>query len=360
MKTAKNKSQFDWAIIGAGPAGIAAVGKLLDAGVPADQLVWIDPAFAVGDFGTRWRNVPSNTKVGLFLKYLEASKAFNYRHCTENFALNNADPQKTCFLHLMGEPLQWVTQQLTQNVIALKDSVQELKMKNHYWNITLSQSTLEAKKVILAIGSEPQMLAHPNVHTLSLEIALDRERLIKNCNPEDTIAVFGSSHSAILILRELLESCSPKKVINFYRSPLRYALDLGNEILFDDTGLKGSTAEWARANLHGTAPEKLQSLFSSAENIEQYLPHCNKVIYAVGFARRGINVTGLSELKYNPYTGIIAPGLFGLGIAFPQAKIDRFGNLEYRVGLWKFMDYLSAILPVWMNYPTRELASVAC
>jgi hypothetical protein len=131
---------------------------------------------------------------------------------------------------------------------------------------------------------------------------------------------------------------------------LRYAVDLGDEILFDDTGLKGSTAEWARANLHGTLPEKLEHVFSSKEHVEHYLPHCNKAIYAVGFTRRNIAITGLGELDYNPYNGIIAPGLFGLGIAFPQAKTDRFGNLEYRVGLWKFMDYLSTILPVWMRY----------
>ena len=44
---------FDWAVIGAGPAGIAAIGKLLDAGIEPQRIAWIDPTFAVGDFGTQ-------------------------------------------------------------------------------------------------------------------------------------------------------------------------------------------------------------------------------------------------------------------------------------------------------------------
>lgn len=351
MKISANSRDFDWAVVGAGPAGIAAVGKLLDAGVHPKRLAWIDPSFSVGDFGVKWRNVPSNTTVGLFTKYLLASKAFNYAECKVNFALNNTDPSQTCFLHLMDEPLQWVTQELMKKVSVHKDFVDELQMKNQHWHLTLSKSNIQAKNVVLAIGAEPKSLSNPGVEPISLEIAMDRELLVKHCNPEDTIAVFGSSHSAILIIRSLLEATPVKKVINFYRAPLRYAVDLGDEILFDDTGLKGSTAEWARANLHGTPPKKLQQVYSSQEHVEHYLPHCNKAIYAVGFSRRNIAITGLGELDYNPYNGIIAPGLFGFGIAFPQAKTDRFGTLEYRVGLWKFMDYLSTILPVWMRYP---------
>ena len=34
---------YAWAVIGAGPAGIAAVGKLLDHGVADKDIVWIDP-----------------------------------------------------------------------------------------------------------------------------------------------------------------------------------------------------------------------------------------------------------------------------------------------------------------------------
>lgn len=86
------KNNFDWAVIGAGPAGIAAVGKLIDAGIPAPNIIWLDPAFAVGDFGAKWRQVPSNTKVSLFLKYLNSCAAFHYNQCAARYELHHLDP----------------------------------------------------------------------------------------------------------------------------------------------------------------------------------------------------------------------------------------------------------------------------
>ena len=37
----------------------------------------------------------------------------------------------------------------------------------------------------------------------------------------------------------------------------------------------------------------------------------------------------MRTLDYNDRSGIIAPGLFGFGIGFPEAKVDRFGTLEH-------------------------------
>ena len=178
-----------------------------------------------------------------------------------------------------------------------------------------------------------------------------QERIKKHSSANDTIAVFGSSHSAILVLRNLVET-GAKRVINFYRSPLLYAAFFKDWILFDDTGLKGTTAEWAREHIDGKLPKNLERVYSNEENIEHYLPQCDKAIYAVGFERRTLpTIEGIGHVTYIEQCGIIAPGLFGLGIAFPEAKYNPFGMLEYRVGLWKFMDYLQNVLPVWLQYP---------
>ncbi len=69
-------TEYVWTVIGAGPAGIATVGRLLDHGIEPDEIAWIDPDFTGGDFGTRWRGVSSNTRVAGFLNYLAASPAF--------------------------------------------------------------------------------------------------------------------------------------------------------------------------------------------------------------------------------------------------------------------------------------------
>jgi cation diffusion facilitator CzcD-associated flavoprotein CzcO len=344
------QTEFDWAVIGAGPAGIAAVGKLLDNGVSAERIAWIDPAFTVGDFGNKWRKVPSNTKVKLFLNFLMACESFRFSACENKFAIHDANPNLTCQLHLMADPLQWVTEQLKQQVQTKVGFVKHLKLIKRRWELLLENESIYAKQVVIAVGAEPKTLPLAGVETIPLNVALDTDELAKTCNANDTVAVFGSSHSAILIIRFLLESTNVKKVINFYREPLRYAVYLDNEILFDDTGLKGTTADWARDNIDGSTPHKLLRVFSSPENINKYLPECTKAVHAVGFQRRSIPIDGLDSCNYNDRSGIIAPGLFGFGIAYPEAKTDRFGTIEYRVGLWKFMDYITRLMPVWLQY----------
>jgi len=346
------QSSFDWAVVGAGPAGIAAVGKLIDHGVDPKKIAWIDPEFKVGDFGKLWPNVSSNTKVKLFIQYLNECKAFDYQSCKNDYELHSADPDQTCYLRLMVGPLQWVTDQLVGLVNTVKGIAQTIRLKNRCWEIKLSKDVIYAKSVVLAVGAEPTVLPSSGPKTIALTDALDSERLVPSCDANDVFAVFGSSHSAILVIKDLLD-CGVKKVINFYLEPLRYAVDLGDWILFDDTGLKGITAEWARANVDGKLPERLQRVISSEENLTQHLPECNKVVYAVGFKPRQLPViTGLESVQYNEQSGIIAPGLFGLGIAFPECKINPFGTPEYRVGLWKFMDYLNRVMPVWLKYGT--------
>jgi len=344
-------TSFDWAIIGAGPAGIAAVGKLIDHGIAPRKIAWIDPEFTVGDFGTKWRKVSSNTKVALFLKFFEDCASFQYS-AAPDFAINQADPEKTCLLELAAEPLQWITDHLKDKIHAIHGKVQHLTLYDRHWHITLAESTLRAKNVVVTTGAEPKSLSFPGIEEIHLTTALDPNQLKAACHKDDVVAVFGASHSAIIILKSLLEECHVKKVINFYLSPLRYAVYLDDEILFDDTGLKGTTAEWAREHINGTLPSKLERVVSSEEAIRANLPLCNKAIYATGFQKRLIPVDGMLTLEYNNRNGIIAPGLFGLGIAFPEAKTDRFGTLEYRVGLWKFMDYLNRVMPVWLKYGT--------
>lgn len=344
-------TSFDWSVVGAGPGGIAAVGKLIDQGIDPKKILWIDPEFKVGDFGTCWRNVSSNTKVGLFWKYFAECRSFEYDPVATNFVIHQEDPDATCFLSLAADPLQWITDNLKNKVHVAQDKVQHLKLVDRHWEITLRNHKLRAKNVILATGAEPKSLSFPGgSEEISVFTALDPEKLKEACHKDDVVAVFGSSHSAMIILKTLIEECQINKVINFYQSPLRYAVYFDDWILFDDTGLKGKTAAWAREHIDGRLPAKLERVISHEETIRTVLPLCNKVIYATGFQKRLIPVEGMHSLEYNEQSGIIAPGLFGFGLAFPEAALNRFGTLEYRVGLWKFMDYLNKIMPVWLKY----------
>ena len=347
-----NNHTFQWAIIGAGPAGIAAVGKLLDSGIEPKNIVWLDPNFNVGDLGHLWKNVSSNTKVKLFKDFLQAVPPFLYEKAPVDFELNHLPPQDTCILDCIVKPLQWVSDHLVNTVHAKNESVRCLTLTNRQWAIQSDTQTYHAKNVILATGAVPEALSYAGIETLPFDIAIDKMRLGSVVKPTETYAVFGSSHSAIIIIRHLVD-LGVKKIINFYRSPCKYAIDMGDWILFDNTGLKGQSAEWARQHIDGVLPKNLVRYISNPANIERYLPECDKAIYAIGFMpRETLSIQGYDAEEYNPHVGIIGPGLFGLGIAYPEIKPDKFGSVEPQVGLWKFMVYLNNILPVWFKYHT--------
>lgn len=341
---------YDWAVVGAGPAGIAVVGKLLDNGVEGRRIAWIDPKFAVGDFGAKWDQVSSNTKVHRFQRYLRECKSFDIGAYESSFALSSMNPDEVCTLQDVTGPLQRITDHLRTMVTAIRSRASSVNSEDgRTWEIRLGRDRVLSRKVVLAIGAEPKKL-HYRTPTISLEDALDVGKLARRVGGRDVIGVFGSSHSAIMAVRNLLElEDRPRQVFNFYRNPLRYAVDYGDWILYDNTGLKGKTAAWAKDKIDGKEFDGLLRVESTRENIERYLPRCSKVIYGVGFEPREIPVHGVDPLRYDQDTGVIAPGLFGCGIAYPKKVIDRAGNVEYDVGLWKFMSHLQRVVPIWMN-----------
>ncbi len=341
---------FKWAVVGAGPAGIAAVGKLLDEGIKPSELLWIDPYFEVGDLGRYWKNASSNTKAKLFVSFLKELKAFSYDSIQHQFALTELDPEDTCLLKAVTDPLQSITRALKSKVSHLQDTVEAMSLQQNQWHITTTDSHCKANQVILATGCDPKPAPYTTPDTIAIEKAIDKNILSTQVSRHNTIAVFGSSHSAIMIAQHLVE-IGVQKIINFYRSPCKYAVEMDDWILFDNTGLKGKTARWAKAHIDGKHPDNLERYLSTEEALRQHLPRCDKAIYAIGFEPRNTpKIKGLSGLKHNTRTGIIAPGLFGFGIGFPEAKADPYGNLEMQIGLWKFMTYLKRVMPLWLRY----------
>lgn len=328
------EENFDWAVVGAGPAGMAAVAKLLDAGVR--RIAWIDPEFRVGDLGSKWQHVPGNTKVELFMRFLNASPSFAYQ---PGYPIDRLDPGETCLLRDVVVPLQAIADRLRTKVSAIEGTVLSLKQESGGWTLEMEGRRLFANKVIAAIGSEPKKLEGPSI---SLECALHPDRLKNEIKSGDVVGIFGSSHSAVLALANLMRTTAAK-VYNFYRTPHRYAIYQDGWILYDDIGLKGFTAKWAREHLDTSTLPKLHRMLVTDALFAKSLSECNKTIYAIGFeARELVKETHCQE------TGKIQPRLFGCGIAFPQVRIDPVGNPVIRIGLWKFMDDLNRLIPLWI------------
>lgn len=341
-----------WAVVGAGPAGIMAVCQLLDDGVNEKDIVWIDSFFEVGDFGRYWSQVPSNTPVELFIQVLES---FNCVELSSSSPLFSMDKDGPCLLGEVAKELQTFTTLLKNKVNCIHQTVTSLDKTPSGWQLKTKDDELKSKKVILATGSvEKTLNLSSKASVISLHKALDPELLQQEIGPEDNVAVFGSSHSAILVLKNLVDmGCY--HIYNFYQSPCRYALKTPHGNLFENTGLKAIAATWALENIEGNPRDDITRLKSHSENIDVYLPKCQKIIYAVGFDRRSelcVDGVALSDIVYDNRTGIIAPDLFGLGIAFPQRVIDHWLREEDSIGLLKFLNHLKSAMPLWRSYPS--------
>lgn len=337
-----------WVVIGAGPSGIASIGYLLDYGIHPEQIIWIDPDFAGGDICHKWSEVPSNTKVGLFHQFFKQCESFGIDKAP-TFPLFHLPEADTCSLKYLVEPLRWVIQYLAQKIQTIPDKCVSIQTNNMQWQLNLaSGQVIMADKVILAIGAEAKAKLYEQPQEISLEQALNPIILKSLILPQGTVAVFGSSHSAILAIKNLIE-IGVKQVINFYRQPLRYAVYHQDWILYDNTGLKGTAAKWAKENIENNLTDKLQRHQSTTENLALYLPQADKVVYAIGFNRRQILLNNNMINTYDDQTGTITKNLYGIGIAFPEQVTDREGNKEFNVGLWKFMRFLEKNIEQWIH-----------
>ena len=342
-------NRFDWCVIGAGPAGISAVGKLLDAGISAKKIAWIDPQFNVGDLGSKWYRVHGNTKVKCLKKYFSHCKSFEMGE-DPNFRMFSLDENRACLLADIVDPLLWITQRFMNRVNSFNETVCSLSINNHHWYIELTQQTLIAGQVILATGSIPKTLPSDRP-IIPPEVAMNDEKLAQLDLSQQTVGVYGSSHSAVVAMINLLNN-DVKKVINFYRQPTKYAVYLDDFILFDNTGLKDYAADWARENIDGKWPDRLERVHCSSKEKDTKREQCDYLIFTIGFEKRDdIQINPYKHsLPYNESNGIIAPGLFGLGIAYPCRVTDPLGNVEHDVGLNKFMCHLDHVLPIWLQY----------
>lgn len=341
---------YEAVVVGAGPAGITAVGNLLDARI--DRILWVDDAFDGGRVNKYYREVPSNTKVKLFVDFATAVSPF--RKIVSNVPsrdrweepsasdgvpidskqdklqpMRQLDQETGCFLAHPAEMCVMLTQGLkkTPGVITQKGKVSAatLDEQSSLWSINISTdsntpqdiTTAQAKRILLCTGSspvdpplpyEPQGLKHIHLDTALSPTKL--AALLPASSTPTTIAVIGASHSAVLVLRNLsdlaLSHDTPNLHIKWFtRHPLRYAEYEDGFIARDNTGLKGEAAVWARENLE---PETLPSSAISkvltkiayekgAEKAvyEEHLPGVEYVVQAIGYTRDPLPTLRLSS-----------------------------------------------------------------
>lgn len=385
------RSIYKAVVVGAGPAGITAVGNLLEKNVK--PILWIDDQFKGGRVNKAYREVPSNTKVKLFIDYAEALESFRQivdttpsPHAID--ILRKMPSDQCCSLSFAADMLLLLTDGLLKHPdvdshFGRASSASFDSVLNH-WNVVAQQSSgdhcnvsVASPLLVFCTGSSPNVQSLPvkiaGSVSLDLDIALTPSLLAKTIPTQPTtIGVIGASHSAILVLMNLYKLATTThpdlKIKWFTRHALQYAVYMDGWILRDNTGLKGEAAAWARANLEPETFVK-SNVSKYVTKIEyqrgnestiyaEHMPGCDRYVQAIGYTRDPIptitkkqgETTIRIEPTFDQNTGGFVdvekkrvPGLYAAGIAFPNQITDPHGNVEHAVGFWKFMMYVKKI-----------------
>ncbi|RDW81762.1 uncharacterized protein DSM5745_05319 [Aspergillus mulundensis] len=382
-------------VVGAGPAGLAVVGNLLEKQL--GTIVWVDPYFQGGRVNRKYREVPSNTKVALFQAFATAVQPF--RSVINSTRIPNAfttmaklDQETTCHLHHAADVVRSLTDGIVKmdQVHAFRGHVTAANLdRTHSWTVRIqgadTPDDLEVmtSRLILCTGSSPAQTPMPvdadNVQRLDLDVVLKPSELASTLPQKapTTVAVVGASHSAILALlnlHDLARSSHPHLRIKWFtRHPLRYAEYKDGWILRDNTGLKGRAADFARQQLEDSAlPTSDAGRFitkvdcaggqrKETAQYQKHLPSCTYLTQAIGYIRDPLPELSINgsllppddfqwDSGFGGFTdrnGGPIPGLYGAGIAFPERVIDPYGNVEHAVGFFKFMKFLNRVSPQW-------------
>ncbi|KIY52446.1 hypothetical protein FISHEDRAFT_63806 [Fistulina hepatica ATCC 64428] len=386
MSTAPTGGKYEAVVVGGGPGGLTVVGNLLERQIT--PILWVDAHFRGGRIPKAYREVPSNTKVNLFVAFAEAVSPFK-KICDKTPApnaitsLRQLDQDKGCKLTHAADMCLMLTEGLRRTpgvemhtgkaVSATLDQVGSTQ--SSCWNVAIDSrpKVARASRLFLCTGASPVSAPLPaSPVQIGLDLALSPTRLAASLpQGASTIAVIGASHSAILVLRNLYNLAttthSGLHVKWFTRHKLRYAEYMDGWILRDNTGLKLEAAEWARTHLEdesftvGPYIEKHMCDAGREKAVyEAELPACDFVVQAIGFAADPIPSLTASNGKaikpvYDYTTSGFTyddgktpiPGLYGAGIAWPERVTDLYGNVEYAVGFWKFMKYLKRVSASW-------------
>lgn len=377
----------EYTFVGAGPANICGIAKVLASGVPESSIRWIDRCgFHVGDFGSILSigsSVPGNTAVSEYQAVNQTIYSILGIHPpTGTFAIDSMSPSFTCSLKDATAPMQLISNELRAKVDAREGEVINIDEVDEGLQFTLKSSDGQieqwiSKRGILATGARPKPVNLPKQHasicmidpTIAFIESSVATYLAENPGIKN-VAVIGSSHSAALAVMHLLKAGLTVK--HFMNKEYRYAcqvvsIDGKKYTQFDNTGLKGEVAVFTRSLLSETSKLHHKNYYrylgknttETMQLMDNHLEGCTHAVAAIGYeASSTLLVNGrlLTSLRHNNKTMAFEEikGLFGHGIAFPQETKDAVG-----VGVKKFWSTVCdhRVVTAWKNQVAGRNAS---
>lgn len=368
---------YDYTVIGAGPAGIIAVVKILEtlfnttpevvaANRLAKKIVWVDPQFNIGAFGEQWRNVPGNTTASKYRAVYEdmfaVLNAYGI-HSPEltSFSLYSEHSEYPSLLKVAAEPLRWMTQALESLVTPLAGHATEILRRAGGLEIHMAEGpSFFSKRCILAIGAKAKPLSlrdEDSRKIIPLEMALDYDllRTFVFNHPailKSSVLVQGSSHSAALAVWNLL-ACGTK-VKQIMNKPYLYYSTYKNDqgiscSINENTGLKGQVAQFTRDLEVGTIYPNQWSYDIIANDQAVDYSHYSHVVLAIGLeAVDSLSIHGVSSSRIHydyQTTRTEVPGVFVVGVGYPPQASDGSKN----VGISKFWPDMGRVVSYWQE-----------
>ena len=365
----------EYTVIGAGPAGIIAIVRILnkilqsapkptqeEAVKLAKNICWIDDSFNVGAFGKQWKNVPGNTAVSqyrwVYKEMIAVLQAYGVANIVPHFALNEEDANNPSLLKVAAEPLRWMTGLLKNLVTVIEGRVDEIISTPLGLTIKMTAEEIVSKRCILAIGGKPRVFPLPAENKekfIPLETVLDKEllRTFLKDKKVSTVLVQGSSHSAALAAWNLLEcGVCVKQIMN---KEYAYYSNENGHVRHENTGLKGEVAKFTRClqnkEIHS---ESWSYEIIESGSVNDY-SHYSHLVLAIGIeSANTLTIDGIpsDKIEYSlTDTTTHTRGLFVVGVGYPPAAKDGSRN----VGISKFWPDMGESVSVWEKISTTPI-----
>ena len=350
---------FEFLVVGAGPAALCAIARLIASEADPKRIAWVDPQFGVGAFGTSLSagsSVPGNTDVTSYMRVIKGI-ADTIPSCRipeevwEGFViapLERIASDKTCPIQVAAEPFRYISDRLASHVTQIRDTVASIDGPSSADNgrlysavLTGSGETLRSRRVVLVTGSEPRTLplegltsVDPNTAFIRSElealVAKEKEKSSGDNNESRPLrfAVVGSSHSAALAVMNIVRAGVP--VVQFMNKPYKFAskqiaADGTPYTQYDNTGLKGDVAAFTREMLNqkeqAVGPDSHACEVGAASLLwtcrigngviePSQIADCTHSVVCIGYRHSStlaINKHPLSSYSHDPSTSAILP-----------------------------------------------------
>jgi hypothetical protein len=327
--------QFKYGIVGFGISGQLLVCELLKRNIQPKDIVILDKTFLGGALATEYGSVKSNTQWWKTKKALKAYEPWSTKLLEE---LDTKIQENQCTpVRQIASACYKVAMEAAKQVEKKTTTVKQILKTDTGWTIHHTFGTVQVHTLFLCPGGQPKCL-DLSIPQIPLSIALHKQKLGNIVSKEDTVIVFGTSHSGTICLNHLHSLGIPAIGVHKNSVPFTFA----DEGAYD--GLKEDSAKIAKDILAGAYSATTLVPWSEPLQLHKYLKSATKSICATGF--QGVTEFYQDFSNYDPATGKVGNqlNLYGFGLAYPGISVIA-EKTYVDVSVLSFQEQIQRCLP---------------